>query len=72
MNFDLHNWGESDEDQKKLMSRMNNFYCGLHLLVWMADSCGESLKKFEKAYLHGKDVGSATKPELKKYHRSEK
>jgi oligoribonuclease (3'-5' exoribonuclease) len=37
-----------NEKQKTLCSKMNNFFCGLHLLVGLADSCEESLKKFER------------------------
>lgn len=44
---------------------MNNFFCGLHLLVGMADVAEESLKKFERNFLDGKLIGSATVPELK-------
>lgn len=50
---------------------MNNLFCGLHLLVGMADVAEESLKKFERNFLDGKLIGSAAVPELKMYHRQE-
>lgn len=67
----VDNWDSLSVDEKKLCCKMNNFYCGLHLLVGMADTCEIALKKFEKNYLDGKDVGSAVRPELKRYHKSE-
>ena len=45
--------------KRAVFSRMNNFFCSLHLLVNFADVCGESLEKFENLYL--KDTESAYK-----------
>ncbi|WAR10687.1 hypothetical protein MAR_035763 [Mya arenaria] len=56
----IDNWEILSEQEKKLCSKMNNLYCGLHLLVGMADTCE-----------NGNDVGSGKKPELERYHRSE-
>ena len=67
----IYNWNDLSENERTLMSRMNNFFCGLHLLVGMADTCEGTLKKFERTYLEGRDIGSGVKPELRKYHRSE-
>ena len=64
-------WEDMSDEEKNKMTHMNNFFCGLHLLVGMADVCENSMKKFERQFLNGKDVGSAVKPELKKYHRNE-
>lgn len=50
---------------------MNNLFCGLHLLVGMADVAEDSLKKFERNFLDGKLIGSAAVPELEMYHRQE-
>jgi hypothetical protein len=49
----IDNWNELNEKQKTLCSKMNNFFCGLHLLVGLADSCEESLKKFERLFMSG-------------------
>ena len=55
----IDNWNELNEKQKTLCSKMNNFFCDLHLLVGLADSCAESLKKFELLFMDGKYIGSA-------------
>lgn len=67
----VDNWGALTENQQKPISAMNNLFCGLHLLVGMADVAEESLKKFERNFLDGKLIGSAAVPELKMYHRQE-
>lgn len=61
----VDNWDALTEEQQKPISAMNNFFCGLHLLVGMADVAEESLKKFERNFLDGKLIGSAAVPELK-------
>jgi len=38
-------------EEKSASSRMNNFFCSLHLLVKFANGCGEALKKFESLYI---------------------
>ena len=50
---------------------MNNFFCGLNLLVAIAEVTEAALKQFDKNFLDGKDVGSAANLELKRYHKSE-
>lgn len=67
----VDNWNDLDEMEKKLCSKLNNFFCGLHLLVGMADSCETSIKEFEIELHDGKNIGSAVRLELKKYHRNE-
>lgn len=64
-------WNDLDDMEKKLSSKLNNFFCGLHLLVGMADSCETSIKKYEIEFNDGKNIGSAVRLELKKYHRNE-
>lgn len=59
----IDDWENLTDNERKLCSKMNNF-CGLHLLVRLADSCESTIKKFEQNYLDGKDIGSASKPEL--------
>jgi hypothetical protein len=36
---------------------MNNYYCGLHLLVGTTNACGENMKN-ERYYLDEKEAGS--------------
>lgn len=67
----IDDWPNLSDQERSLCANMNNFFCGLHLLVGIADTCESTLKVFEKNYLDGKDIGSGIKPELKKYHRNE-
>ncbi|XP_033753089.1 uncharacterized protein LOC117336587 [Pecten maximus] len=67
----VYNYTNLTTQEKELCGQMNNFFCGLHLLVGIADVSEASLKKFETAYLDGKLIGSAQKPELQRYHKSE-
>jgi hypothetical protein len=67
----IDGWQEMDDEERQCCSKMNNFYCGLHLLVGIADVCETALKKFEDLYLGNKDVGSGVRPELKRYHKAE-
>lgn len=64
-------WSDLTQEEQELCTSMNNFYCGLHLLVAMADATENVLKKFESTYHDGKDVGSAAFPELKRFHKYE-
>jgi len=64
----IDNWENLSEEERQLCSKLNNFFCGLYLLVGMADTCESTLTKFEKNYLDGKDIDSAIKPKLKRYH----
>lgn len=67
----VDNWDALTENQQMPISAMDNLFCGLHLLVGMADVAEESLKKFERHFLDGKLIGSAAVTELKMYHRQE-
>ena len=41
---DINNWADLSKRKRFLCSHMNNFFCGLHLLVGIADTC-ESQKR---------------------------
>ena len=56
------NFNSLTENEQQLCSQINNFYCGLHLHIDIADVCEAALKK-EKEYLDGNLIGSARKPE---------
>lgn len=43
----VESWCELTEEQKEVMSKMNNFFCGLHFLVALADCSAEVLKQWE-------------------------
>ncbi|WAR11353.1 hypothetical protein MAR_025533 [Mya arenaria] len=59
----IDNYDQLSEDEKNLCGQMNNFFCGLHLLVTIADVCETSTSKFENNYESG-DLGSASDPHL--------
>lgn len=63
-------YDQMSEEQQMLCGNMNNFFCGLHLLVGMADVCEGLLLKFERNHTT-EDIGSAIEPRLKRYHKSE-
>lgn len=65
------NFNSLTDNEQQLCSQINNFYCGLHLLIGIADVCEAAIKKFEIEYLDGKLIGSAEKPELQRYHKAD-
>ncbi|CAG2222546.1 unnamed protein product [Mytilus edulis] len=54
----VQNWDELSADERDVCSKMNNFFCSLHLLVNFADVCSVALGKFEK--LFNKSLGAET------------
>ena len=40
-------WTHLSEEEKDVLSRMNNFFCGLHLLVGFAGTAEKVIHKFE-------------------------
>lgn len=65
------NFNNLTQDEQQLCSQINNSYCGLHLLIGIADVCEAALKIIETEYLDSKVVGSAETPELQRYHKAE-
>ena len=47
----VSNWDSMSEDKQQSMLQMYNFFCGMHLVVNMAETVSESLKLFEKAHM---------------------
>ncbi len=45
-----------------MMIRMNNFVCGLHLLISMAETIAKSFKEFENSHLGDEKVGASAVP----------
>ena len=56
----IEDWNDMLEEEKLSMSRMYNFYCGMHLIVSMAEHTAEALKLFENSHFEGKPAGSAS------------
>lgn len=54
----IEGWADMTEDEHRSVSRMNNFFCELHLLVGAADTCAETLRKFETCSFKGEKVGA--------------
>lgn len=44
------NWDNLSEDEQSSLSQMHHFYCGMHLVVNMAEHASESLKLTERNY----------------------
>ena len=44
-------WDSMSDTEQQSMSQMYNFFCGMHLIVNMAETIAESLKLFEKAHM---------------------
>ena len=45
----VQNWHELSDDEQQSISQMNNFFCGLHYLVGLAEQAEASLTECEKA-----------------------
>lgn len=46
----VNNWDRMSTDEQSALSQMHNFYCGMHLVVNMAEHTAESLKLTEQHY----------------------
>ena len=46
----VDNWNSLSSDEQSTMSQMHNFYCGMHLVVNMAEHTSESLKLIERNF----------------------
>ena len=44
-------WEDFTNEERSSCTKMNNFFCTLHLLVNFADVCAEALTKFEKHFI---------------------
>lgn len=52
----IDGWADMEKGEKKSCSKMNNFFCGLHLLLGMADVCELCVKCFELFHSNGKKI----------------
>ena len=46
----VKNWGDLTTNEQFALSRMHNFYCGMHMVVNMSEHTAESLKLLEQPY----------------------
>ena len=44
------------------VEKMNNFFCGMHFMIAMADQADKTLKEWEKLQFDGEKVGAAAMP----------
>lgn len=46
----MEDWNELEVTEQSLCSKLNNFLCGLHLTVGIADVCEQGQRKFEVTF----------------------
>ena len=57
----LADWQDLSSEEKGVLAKMNNFFCGLHFIVSLAEQSAEALAQWEKLHFSGK-VGAAALP----------
>ncbi|XP_065893139.1 uncharacterized protein [Dysidea avara] len=57
----IDNWNEMNTDEQQSIGTLNNFFCGLHLLVGMADTASSALLQWEQAHFE-ECVGASALP----------
>ena len=55
------NWSIMSENEREHLTRVNNFFCGLHYIVGLADCAEEALKAWEDDNIAQEASGSGTK-----------
>jgi hypothetical protein len=53
-------WREMSEQEQEQVTRINNFYCGVHFLVGLADAADASVKIWEATFIEGSTCSSGT------------
>ena len=54
----VENWDAMNEDMQRNFIKVNNFFCGLHFLVGLADQTEASLKAWDRLLYDDRPVGS--------------
>ena len=49
----VKDWESISEDERASLSKMHNFFCGMHFMVGLAESAGAVLKSWEDLHLSG-------------------
>ena len=52
----VETWNTLSQDQQQTMSTLNNFFCGMHILVGMADTASATLYQWENTHFEGAPV----------------
>jgi len=53
-------WDKMSQDEKHVLTRMNNFYCGLHLIIRLTDAAESVLKAWESTICEVGDQGKTS------------
>ena len=53
-------WHDLSSEEQQSMSSLNNFFCGLHLLIGMADTAASTLLQWETTHFSEDPVGHGT------------
>lgn len=56
----IENWQDLSDDERDQMTRMNNFFCGLHFLVGLAECTEETIKIWEASALENAESSQST------------
>ena len=56
----VEGWDEMDESDKIINGKINNHFCGLHMLVNLAELCNAVLKEFEQTQTEQADVDKSS------------
>ena len=54
----ITSWHDFSSEEQQSMSSLNNFFCGLHLLVGMADAAASTLVQWEATHFSEDPAGS--------------
>eukprot|EP00117_Sycon_ciliatum_P048351 scpid60247/ scgid34434/ len=52
-------WDELSDQEKASLSKMNNHFCGLHMLVNLAEQCNAVLREYESSQVEGEAAKSS-------------
>ena len=59
----VENWEDLSDDEKTSISSLNSFFCGMHLVVGMADTAAATVKEWENAHFDSLQ-GAASLPKV--------
>ena len=57
----VEGWDKMNEEQRKCVEQINNFFCGMHFVVGLADQASACMKVWENAVHGEKKVGSVSR-----------
>eukprot|EP00117_Sycon_ciliatum_P014482 scpid72751/ scgid14724/ len=54
----VEGWTQLQDDERSAMIKMNNFFCGLHYIVGLADQASKSLREWEDIRFGSEKIGA--------------